>query len=80
MLFPKVKFVTEALLVHYDKNDSIGKFVIEQYEKDHIEEVQDKKDFWNKAKYTISEAIGEKRNAVQCSIRKKWLCNYKCGL
>jgi len=81
MLFPKVKFVTEALLVHYKNEGSIGRFVIEQYEKDHnIEEVQDKKDFWNKAKYTISEAIGEKRNAVQCSIRKKWLGNYKCGL
>ena len=81
MLFPKVKFVTEVLLLDYKNEGSIGRFVIEQYEKDHnIEEVQDKKDFWNKAKYTISEAIGEKRNAVQCSIRKKWLGNYKGGL
>ena len=81
MLFPKCKFVIKVLLLDYINQGSIGRFVIEQYEKDHdIEEVQDKKDFWNKAKYTISKAIREKRNAVQCSIGKKWLDNYKCGL
>ena len=48
MLFPKCKFVTEVLLLDYKNEGSIGRFVIEQYEKDHnIEEVQDKKDFWN---------------------------------
>ena len=69
-LFPRLKFITSKRELD-DCNNQIGTYIFEKYAKKHSKPTN-REMFWNKAKDSVCEAISEKRNAVQSSIKKKW--------
>ena len=69
-LFPRLKFITSKRELDDCKNQ-IGTFIFKKYAEKHSKP-PNRVIFWNNAKDSVSEAISEKRNAVQSSIKKKW--------
>ena len=75
-VFRRVKFITSnEELDAYEKRGSLGHYFFRCFT-DNVEDaskIGDKKKFWNMAKLSVLDAIGEKRNAVHSAMKKKFL-------
>ena len=75
-IFPKIKFVTnQEQLDEYEKPGSLGYYFIEYCKTNCPTSMVDMNDgeFWHHIKNVVYKALGAKRNAMQSSLKEKFI-------
>ena len=75
-IFPKIKFVTnQDQLDEYEKPGSLGYYFIEYCKTNCPTSMVDMNDgeFWHHIKNVVYKALGAKRNAMQSSLKEKFI-------